>query len=114
MLVGVTESTNINQIDGTFTNYILTVNKAGGVDVAEPKFFKVNTAGNTVLANKAYLQIPTAIAAREYFWFEDEATGINAAKVSQPAGEIFDLQGRRVAQPTKGLYIVNGKKYLAK
>jgi len=23
---------------------------------------------------------------------------------------IYDLQGRRVAQPTKGLYIVNGKK----
>lgn len=113
MLVGVTSSTNISQIDGSNTNYILTVNKDGG-DVLTPKFFKVNTAGNTVGANKAYLQIPTAKAAREYFWFDDEATGINAAKVSQPAGEIFDLQGRRVAQPTKGLYIVNGKKFFAK
>lgn len=114
MLVGVTESTNISQTAGANTNYILTVNKAGS-DVAElePKFFKVNTAGNTVGANKAYLQIPTN-AAREYFWFDDEATGINAVKVSQPAGEIFDLQGRRVALPTKGLYIVNGKKYFAK
>ena len=27
---------------------------------------------------------------------------------------IFDLQGRRVAQPTKGLYIVNGKKVVLK
>ena len=111
MLVGVTESTNISQTAGANTNYILTVNKEGG-NVGTPKFFKVNGAGNTVLANKAYLQIPTANAAREYFWFDDEATGINAAKVSQPAGEIFDLQGRRVAQPTKGLYIVNGKKFV--
>lgn len=115
MLVGVTSSTIISQTAGANTNYILTVNKAGSnVAESEPKFFKVNTAGNTVGANKAYLQIPTANAAREYFWFDDEATGINAAKVSQPTGEIFDLQGRRVAQPTKGLYIVNGKKYFAK
>jgi uncharacterized protein YlzI (FlbEa/FlbD family) len=27
---------------------------------------------------------------------------------------MYDLQGRRVAQPTKGLYIVNGKKYIVK
>ena len=26
----------------------------------------------------------------------------------------YDLQGRRVAQPTKGLYIVNGKKVVIK
>ena len=26
----------------------------------------------------------------------------------------FDLQGRRVAQPTKGLYIVNGKKIVVR
>ena len=29
---------------------------------------------------------------------------------SQEAGSYYDLQGRRVAQPTKGLYIHNGKK----
>lgn len=29
-------------------------------------------------------------------------------------GAIYDLTGRRVAQPTKGLYIQNGKKYIAK
>ena len=28
--------------------------------------------------------------------------------------EVFDLQGRRVAQPSKGLYIVNGKKVIIK
>ena len=27
---------------------------------------------------------------------------------------VFDLQGRKVAQPTKGLYIVNGKKVVIK
>ena len=27
---------------------------------------------------------------------------------------VYDLQGRRVTQPTKGLYIINGKKVLVK
>jgi hypothetical protein len=31
-----------------------------------------------------------------------------------PARQCFDLQGRRVAQPTKGLYIIGGKKVLVK
>ena len=29
-------------------------------------------------------------------------------------GKVFDLQGRHVAQPTKGMYIVNGKKVIIK
>jgi len=40
-----------------------------------------------------------------------EPTGINS--LSCPLSDmstIYDLQGRRVAQPTKGLYIINGKK----
>ena len=28
--------------------------------------------------------------------------------------EVYDLSGRRVVQPTKGLYIVNGKKVIIK
>jgi hypothetical protein len=33
---------------------------------------------------------------------------------SVPAAGYFDLQGRKVAQPQKGLYIVNGKKVVIK
>lgn len=42
----------------------------------------------------------------------DEATGVNDAKsnTDEIRGEVYDLQGRRVVQPQKGLYIVNGKK----
>lgn len=123
MLVGVTEDTKIYQIDGAYTNYILTVNKQGG-DVATPKFFKVYDDGdetpnepaddgNTVLAGKAYLQIPTASAARESFWFDGDVTAIE--KNLTPAlneGVVYDLQGRKVMNPSKGLYIVNGKKVI--
>jgi len=36
------------------------------------------------------------------------------AEVIDTDGVVFGLQGRRVAQPTKGLYIVNGKKVVIK
>lgn len=115
MLVGVTSNTNISQIDGENTNYILTVNTKNG-DVATPKFYKVNSGGNTVSANRAYLQIPTVLASRESFWFEDgEATAIESAKQEQSLnGVAYNLAGQRIAQPTKGLYIVNGKKIIMK
>ena len=46
----------------------------------------------------------------------EDATGINevAAPASQKTVKIFDLSGRRVMKPTKGLYIMDGKKVLVK
>ena len=105
----------VPQTDGAGnTNFILTNKTVSGS--ADLKFYKVNSAGNTVATGKAYLQIPSAyVGAHEYFWFEDETTGIEAAKASQKMnGEFFNLAGQRVAQPAKGLYIVNGKKVIMK
>lgn len=46
---------------------------------------------------------------------EGETTGLNLTpSLSQGEGACFDLQGRRVAQPKKGLYIQNGKKLIIK
>ncbi len=97
---------------GANTNFILT-NKTTSGD-APLKFYKAN--GNTVPAGKAYLQIPTAsVGAHESFWFDDETTGINEIKQKvELTGKYYNLAGQRVAQPTKGLYIVNGKKVIMK
>ena len=47
---------------------------------------------------------------------EGETTGISSMHNSECImhNEYFDLQGRRVAQPSKGLYIQNGKKLIIK
>lgn len=45
---------------------------------------------------------------------EDGATSIDSELMSPVNGVIYDLQGRRVENPTKGLYIVNGKKVMIK
>ena len=109
MLVGVTTDTPISQGN---TNYILTVDGANGT-ISTPKFFMVNENGNTVTAGKAYLVVPDG--ARQSFWFDNEANSINGvAQESQFEGQAYNLAGQRVAQPTKGLYIVNGKKVIKK
>ncbi|MBQ7511513.1 MAG: hypothetical protein IJU11_02080, partial [Prevotella sp.] len=47
---------------------------------------------------------------------EGETTGISTAKtaVDTKDGEWYDLSGRRVAQPAKGIYVKNGKKVIVK
>lgn len=71
-------------------------------------------SGATINSFRAYL---TAVVsgARE-ITFEDETTGLTdvSSKTSDGRGECFNLAGQRVAQPTKGLYIVNGRKVVIK
>ena len=67
--------------------------------------------------NKAYLAIPKASAANlRGFSFDEDATGIESAELSVKSeeGAIYDLQGRKVTNATRGLYIVNGKKVFIK
>ena len=75
-------------------------------------FYKLAENG-TVPANKAYLVYDGAAGARDYFLF-DETTSISEelrVKSEEIAtAPVYDLQGRRVNTPTKGVYIVNGKK----
>ena len=108
-LVGVTSNTEI----AANTGYVL----MGSPSLA---FYK-NTNAFTVGANTAYLPAGFATdGARSFFsLFDDDATSISDATRLNDNGKMtndncFDLQGRRVAQPQKGLYIVNGKKVVIK
>lgn len=89
-------------------NYIL--NNVSGIG-----FYKA--AGQTVATNRAYLQTTyDAAAARMVMVFADEeTTGIKNLNVDQSLNnKVYDLQGRHVTQPAKGLYIVNGRKVIMK
>jgi hypothetical protein len=72
-------------------------------------------ASATINAFHAYLDKVTTNA-REITIDDGEVTGIVNVKSLLPAEGCvaFDLQGRQVAQPTRGLYIVNGKKIVVK
>ena len=43
-----------------------------------------------------------------------ESTGVEAVRNIANDNQYYNMQGRRVAHPTKGLYIVNGRKVLMK
>ena len=79
--------------------------------------FKRNTNAGVIKANKAYLPagLITLSEAPIRFEFVDGATGITEMKtIVMDDDAWYDLSGRRVAQPTKGLYIHNGKKVFIK
>ena len=96
--------------DGSHTNFILS--KVSG----QVGFYKVNEAGSWVNEGTAYLQVNNGSLAREFFALDDEGTtAIESVKKEQKMnGEYFNLAGLRVNQPTRGLYIVNGKKVIIK
>lgn len=112
MLVGVTSDTQLNKVDGDYTNYILAKKES------ETGFFAVKD-GSMLGAGKAYLPLPTALlpgssSAKVRFVFEDgTATGVEAIAehaTVKTDGIYYNLQGQRVERPQHGLYIVNGKK----
>ena len=73
-------------------------------------------SGTAIDQYKAYLQLGTQPQASAFrFDIEGETTGINTVQGSRfMVNGYYDLQGRKVANPTKGLYIVNGKKVIIK
>ena len=98
--------------DGTYTNMIL--NNVGG----NIGFYYA--ADQTVAANRAYLHIakdlaPDAAASRMTMVFAGEASGIETIHDGQTkTSGCYSLSGQRVGQPSKGLYIVDGKKVIMK
>ena len=99
--------------EGTEYNYVFA---SQGDEIG---FFEVNEAISTDMTGKAYLQTTSSIKptgnARIAIVFEDESTGIQQIQNSNVNVEgYYNLAGQRVAQPAKGLYIVNGKKVIMK
>ena len=107
MLRGTLTPTPITTVEGDYTNFGL----SGG------EFKKI--ASGTIPANKAYLPVLTSSLsseARLSIVLNDGTTGVNDVRgnVKEISDSIFDLQGRKVSKPTKGLYIMNGKKVFVK
>ena len=80
----------------------------------------------TIGCQRAYFQLNNGLTAGDVSngvrsfvlnFGEGETTGINSIDNGQlimDNGAVYDLQGRRVVNPSRGLYIVNGKKVVIK
>lgn len=98
-------------------SYILQY-QAGKVGTA---FYKLenNLTGTKYRCYLDLDNVPTSSSSRasvRMSIFDDETTGIENLNpaLSEGEGVVYNLRGQRVAQPTKGLYIVNGKKVVIK
>ena len=114
-------STNVtgNKLEGV---HAATAKDANSIYVlmASPKVgFYSNNKAFTVGANTAYLPAGFDGTGAPVFYLFDNiggTTGIDTVNGSEFTvnGEYYNVAGQRVAQPTKGLYIVNGKKVVVK
>lgn len=112
LLKGVTTDTKIEAKSGV-KRYILT-----RADDGILAFYRTNTGNINVKANRAYLEVPTAMAVAS-FSLEGTATGINNVVTTAAKQAIYTISGVRLnATTTKelpaGIYIVDGKKVIVK
>ena len=103
-----------NDLSGTSTGLVTTSSNSyyalGKIDDSTVGFIKVDT-GVGIPGGKAYYSTSTSNA-RAYYSF-DNATGLSApAILQQDDSPVYDLNGRRISSPSKGIYLKNGKKYV--
>lgn len=97
----------------TYKNFFYLIGSSAYILTSDTEFQLITDAStNTLAKGKAFLLLPAEAAAKPSSLFFGEATGINGVAVEKKADNaIYNLQGMRVKTPTKGLYIINGKKY---
>ena len=76
--------------------------------------FKQWTGDAAKLNGRVVMLLDQAASAPAFFALDNDITAIKSIEVNNIEREVYDLQGRKVAQPSKGLYIVNGKKVVIK
>lgn len=109
------------EVYGTFYGTL----KAGGKVPANSLFlnggdFWYSTGQSNIKAFRGYFKFVDVLASLETaesnvkMVFRGETTGIKDVTVETANDDMYDLQGRRIVNPDKGVYIKNGKKVVIK
>lgn len=89
-------------------NYVLSNNN----------LYKVGEKAATINPYRAYIQVPASVSETKVRFVVDNevATSIEGIEATENVenGKIYDISGRLVTRPVKGLYIKNGKKFIVK
>ena len=127
-------STTTTSYSAPVTNYLVAADGSTAIGASEAKYVLAYNSGwefrhynGTLSAGKVYLDLSDlgVEAARLTFIFDGETTGIDSANNEETkVKSYYNLNGQRVNQPVKGLYIVrsgegrlqgkNGKKVIIK
>ena len=112
---GATTATDVEQSNAHFIgNYVNGFDMEGKYGVTPAGQVKKGAAGSTMKAFRAYITLPAGQSAR--IAIVDETTGISRVLTSKEMEDlnIYNLNGQRVSETTKGIVIVNGKKVVIK
>ena len=116
-----TTSASDNSLTGTLSTITLGDDNprasylAFGVNSGTVGFYTPSSSVATIPANKAFIDATKLSASAIAMQFGNTPTGISNATIATAgaAAPVFDLSGRRVANPAKGgIYIQNGKKFV--
>lgn len=100
--------TNIATTVATDVNAYILGNVEGKVG-----FYQMDGTDRTMAANKAYLVLPASMSQIRSIVIGGPTTGIEETVTNGSEEEYYDLQGRRVMNPVKGIYVTkSGKKVL--
>ena len=61
-----------------------------------------------------WIDVPETMPAHDITIVGSYTSGINAIRMEAENGKVFDLKGRQVKIPGKGIYIINGQKVVVK
>ena len=104
---------------GKFTgSMVKTVVPANGLFISDQNFY-YSTGNTAIKAFRGWFELGAVLDKETEFgvkmYIDDIETGIDALRVKDATGTIYDLGGRKVAKPSQsGVYIVNGKKVMVK
>lgn len=113
---GVADDVSENQLHGTLTATLAPLNTfALSTKKGVTGFYSVST-GLMIPAHKAYLTVSDNNNLARALVFDGKTTGIMNADshVDAIPSEYYSIHGIKVARPTKGIYISNGKKVVIK
>jgi hypothetical protein len=112
----------INTVPNSDLRYILSMNDAG-------KLGFYHYSGTNMNPNKAFLELPAPLdqlaaalndtqenLAKTFSFSFGETTGIELSPmvVDDDDAPIYDLQGRKIKNPSQGIYVKKGKKFVVK
>lgn len=110
-----TVSTDLKVSDGTIEGDGSTIYAFGTKNGVSG--FKVVASGVKIPAKKGYLKLLSSAAAKDFFAFSDETTGISNISnngINEEETPLFNLAGQRVNKNYKGVVVKNGKKFVNK
>lgn len=112
---GTSVATDLQVSDGTITGDGSTIYAFGTKNGVSG--FKVVASGVKIPAKKGYLKLSSSAAAKDFFAFGGETTGISnvsANGIDEEETPLFNLAGQRVDKSYKGVVVKNGKKFVNK